>query len=210
MRVFAIAWVLMSSTAAFAQTANPGPGIALELADARAARISDLRYSLRLSIPAEVRSPIAGTTTIALSLKSAAEPLVIDFAASREHVKRVSANGQETAFEWVNGHIVVPAAGLRSGANRIEVDFTAGDASLNRNADFLYALFVPARAHLALPVFDQPNLKARWTLQLTAPATWQMVSNGASGERQRGGRPCHCVVQGNRAALDLPLLLRGG
>ena len=44
---------------------------------------------------------------------------------------------------------------------------------------------MPARAHLALPVFDQPNLKARWSLTLDGPAKWQMVSNGAEIERQR-------------------------
>ena len=38
---------------------------------------------------------------------------------------------------------------------------------------------MPARAHLAIPVFDQPDLKARWTLALTHPGEWQAVSNGA-------------------------------
>ena len=60
---------------------------------------------------------------------------------------------------------MLPAAALRPGANRgARSSSRAGDASLNRNPDFLYALFVPARAHLAIPVFDQPDLKARWTL----------------------------------------------
>jgi aminopeptidase N len=60
----------------------------------------------------------------------------------------------------------------------------AGDASLNRNSEFLYSLFVPARAHLAIPCFDQPDLKARWTLRIDIPATWQAVSNGAEIERR--------------------------
>src|SRR5690606_17443738 len=58
--------------------------------------------------------------------------------------------------------------------------FTAGNASLNRSDDFLYALFVPARARLAIPCFDQPDMKARWTLSLVYPAGWRAVSNGAT------------------------------
>jgi aminopeptidase N len=178
-----VAVILITPLVSSGQTASPGPGIPLELADARALRISDLRYALRLTIPEQSASPIEGTNVVSLSLKTATEPLVIDFATSRQHVKGVVANGGQTPFEWVNGHIVVPATALKAGANTIEVTFTAGDASLNRNADFLYALFVPARAHLALPVFDQPNLKARWSLTLTAPAKWQLVSNGAELSR---------------------------
>jgi aminopeptidase N len=177
----------------FSQTASPAPGIPLEVADARAERISGLRYSLRLTVPEQQSAAIEGTNRISFDLTSARDPLVIDFAASRQHVKRVAANGKDTAFEWLNGHIVVPAAALTVGRNEIDVAFTAGDASLNRNPDFLYALFVPARAHLALPVFDQPNLKARWRLVLTAPARWQVVSNGAEEARS---------VDGDRATVQ--------
>jgi aminopeptidase N len=178
-----VAFGLLFPIMASAQTATPGPGIALEVADARAARISDLRYDLRLTIPSHQSEPIDGITRISLALKTAADPLVIDFATSREHVKSVSANGKDTAVQWTDGHIVVPAAALTTGRNTIEIAFRAGEASLNRNADFLYALFVPARAHLAIPVFDQPNLKARWTLELTYPGRWRAVSNG----RELGG-----------------------
>ena len=179
--------ILSTSVAAFGQTASPGPGIPLELAEARAARISDLRYELRLTIPDSATAPIEGTNTITCELTTTTEPLVVDFATSRAHVKSVSANGSNTPFEWLNGHIVVPAQALKAGRNTVVVTFTAGDASLNRNRDFLYALFVPARAHLALPVFDQPNLKARWSLTLNGPAKWQMVSNGAELERKPEG-----------------------
>jgi aminopeptidase N len=176
--VLRVAFGVLFPIMASAQTANPDPGIPLELADARAARISDLRYDLRLTIPSRQSEPIEGVTRIALALKTNAEPLVIDFATSREHVKSVAANGKDTPVQWTNGHIVVPAAALTIGRNTIEIAFRAGEASLNRNADFLYALFVPARAHLAIPVFDQPNLKARWTLTLSYPGHWVAVSNG--------------------------------
>jgi aminopeptidase N len=163
-----------------AQTATPAPGVPLELAIRRSAVIADLRYNLALTIPREVTAPITGTTVISFDLKDNTDPLVIDFETSRDHVTSVSANDKGTHFEYHNGHIVVPTTALRVGRNTIEIAFTAGDASLNRSADFMYALFVPARARLAIPCFDQPDLKARWTLSLVYPAGWRAVSNGAT------------------------------
>ncbi len=70
-----------------------------------------------------------------------------------------------------------PARSSRA-TTSIEIDFVAGDDSLNRNDDYLYTLFVPARASLAFPCFDQPDLKARWRLSLELPTDWVAVSNG--------------------------------
>jgi aminopeptidase N len=174
------ACLLLLPAMASSQTASPGPGISLDVAEARAARIRELRYNLDLRIPAELGQPIEGTNTISFELTTATDPLVVDFATSAQHVRSVRVNRADAPVTWTNGHIVIPAPSLRPGANDIQISFTAGDASLNRNKDFLYALFVPARAHLAIPVFDQPNLKARWTLRLTYPTAWRAVSNGAA------------------------------
>ena len=59
----------------------------------------------------------------------------------------------------------------------------AGDDALNRNDEFLYTLFVPARARLTFPCFDQPDLKARYRLTLITPEGWQAVANGAEVAR---------------------------
>jgi aminopeptidase N len=166
---------------------NPDPGVPLDVATARAANIGDLRYDLSLSIPEAITSPITGTTTIRFSLKDPAKPLVIDFETSRDHIKSVDANGRRSDFTYVNGHIVLPSASLTPGANAITIAFTAGDASLNRNNDFLYALFVPARARLALPVFDQPDLKGRWTVTLEHSEKWKSAANGAELSRKESG-----------------------
>src|SRR5688572_4178980 len=173
----------------YAQTAAPGAGIPLAIAERRAAIISNLRYTLDINVPEKVSDPITGTTGIRFSLSDRSAPLVIDFATSRANVKSLDANGA-SAFEFVNGHIVVPATSLKQGENTITIAFTAGDAPLNRSADFMYTLFVPARAHLAFPVFDQPNLKARWSLILRVPPTWKAAANGAeisasSGQERR-------------------------
>jgi aminopeptidase N len=77
------------------------------------------------------------------------------------------------------GHLRIEARHLQAGArNTIRLSVLAGDGPLNRREDLLYALFVPARAHHALPVLDQPDLKARvrWTLEI--PGDWEAVANG--------------------------------
>ncbi len=166
---------------------DPGPGIAESLAQERAARLSDLRYDLELSVPAEAARPVTGRVTMHMVVTAAVRPLVIDFAPAASATREVRANGTAVAWRAVNGHLVLPAAAIRSGPNDVEISFVAGDAPLNRNPDFLYTLFVPARAHHAFPCFDQPSLKARYRLRLEIPAAWQVVANGAETERRVDG-----------------------
>jgi aminopeptidase N len=156
----------------------PAAGVPLALAEDRAARVSSLRYELRFHIPAKRDEPIAAHLSAAFSLRDAAAPLAFDFAQSTDHLKTVEANGHQVTPRVQNGHVVIPARALVAGENAVEIEFIAGDDSLNRNDDYLYTLFVPARASLALPCFDQPDLKARWRLSLDLPRDWTAVSNG--------------------------------
>jgi aminopeptidase N len=165
-------------------------GVSEALAQERARAIHDVRYDLRFSIPAERAAPIAAEETLRFRLEAARE-VVLDFAQPATKVQSIAVN--ERAVETVSekGHLLLPASALRPGENTVAIRFEAGEESLNRNGDFLYALFVPARARLAFPCFDQPSLKARFTLSLDVPADWKAVANGAEagsealGERRR-------------------------
>jgi aminopeptidase N len=167
--------------------AAPALGVPQELARERSARIADLRYDVVLSLPAARNAPIDGLSTLRFTLRDAARPLVLDFDVPRAHVLSVDANGRDAPIEHVAGHLVVAASALTVGENTLRIAYRAGDAPLNRGNAFLYTLFVPARARQALPVFDQPDLKARWTLTLEHPAAWQSVANGAEVERAAVG-----------------------
>jgi aminopeptidase N len=171
--------------------ADPEPGISETLARDRAGRIADVRYGLSWSVPSDCRAPIAGRESIAFTLGDASEPLVIDFnPAGGAALQGFDVNGQEIEPRRVNGHIVVPARVLRPGGNVVTCRFDVGDAPLNRHDEFFYTLLVPARAHEAFPCFDQPSLKARWTLELEVPHGWVAFSNGAEATcDMRGGRP---------------------
>ena len=181
------AFIGAALTYAQAPSGDPAPGVPEALATSRAARISDLRYELSFDLPADATAPIAAHAVVRFALSSRATDVVLDFDPGQQTPVQLRANGRESRVRLVNGHIVVPAADLVDGANALDITFTAGNASLNRNPDFLYTLFVPARAHLAFPCFDQPSLKARYALTLTLPGDWQVVANGAeTGRRPHG------------------------
>src|SRR5262245_60686915 len=168
-----------------------GPGVSLTLATERAQSIEGLTYDLSFTIPASPSDPIFGHEIIKFSLKDLTRPLALDFSPGADYIKSVSVAGRPSRYRLVKDHIIIPTAELASTDNVIAIDFRAGDAPLNRNPDFMYTLFVPARAHLAFPCFDQPNLKARFLLELNIPSDWQGVANGAetfheaAGERVR-------------------------
>ena len=169
------------------------PGVSLALATHRSAVISDVSYRLHLRIPDDQHADIAGQVGISFLLSDPDVPLQLDFREHAENVLDVAANGDDTAFRVEDEHIVIPASHLVAGPNAIEIDFIAGNTSLNRNPDYLYTLFVPDRARTAFPVFDQPNLKARYLLTLDIPSHWSAMSNApvraieetAAGRRYR-------------------------
>lgn len=182
-RLLISAVIAAAGPIAGAQTADPAAGVSRELADQRARLVSGLEYDLTLSIPAALADSANGSVIVRFNLGDNSAPLVLDFEAAADRVELVELNGVPADFTRVNGHIVISAAGLAVGSNSVRIDFKAGDAALNRNADFLYSLFVPARARLTLPCFDQPDLKGRWALTLEHPVAWQSTANGTEIER---------------------------
>ena len=158
-----------------------GPGVSRELAMERAARISDIRYDLSLAIPVDRTTPIRGRSVVDFAV-SKSGVIVFDFAQSAERVLAVLVDGIPARHEVRDEHIIL-VDGVQAGAVTVDIEFLAGDGSLNRQDDFLYTLFVPGRARVALPVFDQPDLKARFKLSLEVPTDWQAVSNAPLSSR---------------------------
>jgi aminopeptidase N len=166
-------------------TELPGPGIPDSLARERAETIRALRYELAFTIPSGVQERIQGRAVVRFTLR-APHRVVLDFAQPRDHVRSVRVGANDVAFDFTDGHLTIPSEATRAGENEIAIDFVAGNEPLNRDGEFLYTLFVPARAHLAFPCFDQPDLKGRYTLTLDVPAGWIAVSNGAAAASEAG------------------------
>lgn len=166
-------------------------GIPWELAEHRSETISNLRYHFALDIPLARSEVITAQSRISLNWNDpGAQPLVIDFLFPQQRVHSLLVNGIAADWQPVNDHIVIPASALIPGENTVDLMFDVGDEALNRREDFLYALFVPDRAHFSLPLFDQPNLKGRVTWEVTTPEQWQVIANGpeASASTLNGRR----------------------
>ncbi|MFM1896374.1 MAG: hypothetical protein RLZZ385_1448 [Pseudomonadota bacterium] len=183
------------------EVAVPAPGVAAELARQRALALRNVAYDLHLRLPAQVSEPVTGEVSIGLDLVDNSQPLVLDFQAPADQVLSVAVNGVTIDPVLVPDHIVIPAGHLSSGPQRIDIAFRSTDAALNRQGEFMYALFVPDRASTAFPVFEQPDIKARFTLTLSVPAAWQAVSNGALVSRDAGDPRQHIL----RFAQTLPI-----
>ena len=157
---------------------EPETGVSIGLARQRKQDISNLQYRLKFRIPENKQEEVIGKVQITLKQEKV-QPVVLDFREDPHKVKQLKVNGRPDSIRISNEHIVVGTDYLKKGANEIEIDFIAGNQSLNRNDEFLYTLLVPERARTLFPCFDQPDMKAVFTLQLDIPEQWVAVANAA-------------------------------
>ncbi|MEX0740887.1 MAG: M1 family aminopeptidase [Pseudohongiella sp.] len=162
----------------------PAAGVALALAEQRAMTITNVVYDLHFHVPADSRQAVTGSLLAGFDLSDASRPLVLDFRVPSDHVLDVTLNGGAVAHTVAADHIIIPADALEPGPQSLRVEFRSADTALNRRDEFMYALFVPDRASTAFPVFEQPDIKARYRLQLSVPEHWQALSNGAELGRE--------------------------
>ena len=129
---------------------------------------------------------------------------------------RVADEGAETFLDMtavrlesatVNG-VPVPADAFDAAAGRLRIGGLAAEneivvaaehayehtgVGLHRFVDpvdgavYLHTQFEPFDAHRVFPCFDQPDLKAMFSVEVEAPAGWEVISNGAVTARPGDG-----------------------
>jgi aminopeptidase N len=176
--------------ASFAFAEAP-PGVPRELARERAAAVSELRYRLSFALLAHAESTRAHEE-LTFQLSSP-RPLLLDYRDGT--VERMSVNGSEVPVSASNGHLELAADKLRAGENTVAIDFVSQIALAGKpltryedrddGSEYIYTLFVPMDASMAFPCFDQPDLKGRFRLEVSAPAAWTVVSNTAPASSMR-------------------------
>lgn len=179
--LFALSFVVLSSGYFAQMKIRPKveSGVSYELAKMRKSSLSTINYQLDLKIPESKSERIQGTEVLSFHYKKQDEaPLSVDFKEEAASLISVSVNGQTIKPVLENEHIIIDAQYLKSGANQIIFSFLAGNSALNRREGYLYTLFVPDRARTMFPCFDQPNLKANYSLTLTIPEKWNAIANG--------------------------------
>ncbi|HVQ61036.1 MAG TPA: M1 family aminopeptidase [Burkholderiales bacterium] len=193
------ALVLSAGLIANAAAAVPGvePGVSRELAQWRAKQYRDIRYSLTVLL-APGAATLQGTARIEVNLPEKVPELVLDWrpsAASRLSQLRV--NGKRARIKLDREHLIVPVGLLRPGKNRVAFSFespiAASGSAVTRyldredRAEYVYTLFVPSDASSAFPCFDQPDLKARFKLELLLPRAWTAVGNAPVARMEDAG-----------------------
>ncbi|WP_419698505.1 M1 family metallopeptidase [Mucilaginibacter sp. NFX135] len=172
--------LIFNAVIAYAQVSAPvvEPGVSLALARYRRSVISNLQYTLSFDIPADKNKGIEARESISLVLKHIDQPLQLDLKQNSGKVHGMQVNSKQVPVSLEQEHLLIASQYLHVGKNIISLQFTTGDQSLNRNDDYLYALFVPDRARTVFACFDQPDLKANYLLTLTVPAGWKALANG--------------------------------
>lgn len=169
-------------------------GVPRGLAKWRAKHNRDVRYGVRLTLAAGARKT-EGTLRLTLSLPRRPVDVVLDWRGKA--VRDLAVNGEPVQAAVRDEHLVIPRRSLQPGPNTVTLGFTAPIAAsgapilryLDRSdgSEYLYTLLVPANASALFPCFDQPDLKARFQLELALPEGWRAVSN-APAQAEAPGR----------------------
>ncbi|WP_431800630.1 aminopeptidase N [Microbacterium sp. bgisy203] len=169
----------MSSTANLTrdETAARAAGIRLETVDVDL----DLR-----SAPRTDAETFATASTLVFT--AAVDETWVDFLGAS--VDEVTINGVAQPVDWDGARVRL--TGLQP-HNTVVIRGTArystSGEGLHRFRDpvddavYLYTQYEPADCRRVYPCFEQPDLKARWRFTVTAPADWQVLSNGAETGR---------------------------
>src|SRR5262249_38535982 len=178
-------YVMLAILAASAVWGQAPDGIPRDLARQRAEKISDVRYHLHLDISAHAPAAL-GREELQFRL-SGPGTVLLDFREGT--LADLKVNGQPVPSKIENGHIVLPADLLQVGENTLELRFTAPIAPAGKaitrfedkddGSEYIYTLLVPMDASMAFPCFDQPDIKARFQLELTIPENWTPIANAA-------------------------------
>jgi aminopeptidase N len=204
MKLFTFLFFLMLMMTEISCAQNPPtiePGVSQTLAKWRAANYSDVRYKLNLAL--EKQAPLMqGTIEIRVNLseEGAKNPLLLDwrttqFANDKDkpsaRVTEINGtsllNSNESVYAILNEHLQIGNQFFKTGENVIKIEFSSpiktSGAAITRytdkedGAEYLYSLFVPSDASTAFPLFDQPDLKAKFTLEVTSKTFDRVVSN---------------------------------
>jgi aminopeptidase N len=194
-RVLALAVsAALASTAAFAQapTARAANTYLTQAeAAARSARVSNVDYVLDFALTG--KESFSGTSAISFDLADNAAPLTIDL--DKATVSALVVNGKTVAPQYNQFFITLQPQDLVKGRNTVSITYqrphSTNGEGLHRMVDpvdgkvYTYSHFEPAAAHQMFALFDQPDLKATYQVNVTAPADWVVVST----TRESGVQP---------------------
>ena len=110
-----------------------------------------------------------------------------------ESVESLAINGEARSVDTHVGSARILLSGLSEGENVVDIRshsrFSRSGEGMHRFVDpsdnqvYLYTQYEPADSRRVFPVFEQPDIKARFRFSLTGPVTWQLRSNSPETSR---------------------------
>ncbi|HET9875076.1 MAG TPA: aminopeptidase N [Mycobacterium sp.] len=172
------------------------PNLTRDQAAERAALVTVDNYRIALNLTDGGGGPgehtFRSTTTVIFDALAGADT-AIDIAADTVH--SATLNSRAIDISGYDESTGIPLTGLAE-HNVVEVDaecrYSNTGEGLHRFVDpvddevYLYSQFETADAKRMFACFDQPDLKATFDITVTAPAHWQVVSNGATAHVDGG------------------------
>ena len=192
------------------------PNLTRDQAVERAALITVDSYQIDLDLTDGNGAPgertFRSTSTVVFNALAGADT-VIDIAADNIH--SATLNGRELDVSGYDESDGIPLRGLAD-RNVVVVDadcrYSNTGEGLHRfvdpvdNETYLYSQFETADAKRLFACFDQPDLKATFTVQVTAPNHWNVISNGATTSAENG---VHSFAATPRMSTYLVALIAG-
>jgi aminopeptidase N len=144
--------------------------------------ISNAQYELTFFL--SEHSQFSAKSVVNFDLSSVPKALTLDL--NKANIKQFIINGTKVYPNYNGAYIVLNQSLLVDGHNTVEVEFTREHSTngegLHRFVDpvdgkvYLYSHFEPAAAQQMFAVFDQPDLKASYQINVHAPKDWQVIS----------------------------------
>lgn len=152
-------------------------------AELRKQQVSKPSYQISLILNAQ-GTDFSGSNILDFDFQPQGSDLTIDF--TNGTIEQLSVNGKPSDYQYNGFFISIAEQQLAIGSNRIEIHYShpyskdgAGLYYFQDPIDdsvYTYSDLEPYDANRIFPIFDQPNLKARFTLSVDAPTTWQVIS----------------------------------
>lgn len=178
-------------------------------AELRKQQVSNISYQIYLRLNAK-GSDFSGSNILDFDFQPSASgngsDLTIDF--TNGTISQLSINGKPSDFKYNGFFISIAEQQLVTGNNRVEISYShpysKDGAGLYYfkdpldNSVYTYSDLEPYDANRIFPLFDQPNLKAKFTLSVDAPESWQVIS---------ANREKSIIKNGDRALWQFPATL---
>ena len=187
----------------FTSSAQAPDGIPRNLARQRAQQIKDVRYELAYNLRPKANSIVGHERFVLCRTRMTAAFFLNGWIFEKGSLSILTINGHVAPPTIQNGHIELPARFLQLGENVVEIDFIAPVAPAGKaitrfeekddGSEYLYTLFVPMDADMAFPCFDQPDLKGKFKLTITAPLEWNVISNSVGQEVMKQGNDAFAI-----------------